>query len=240
MDRETVSFLQSTLVLLGHDHLRVDGILGPRTLSAYSALSEDDRRMVNELVASRDPNALPHLREALEVDRTNGRIRAREGSGTKSVTHDEVTRMIRAVSAELDVPESYLQLMVSLENHRTPDGYAIEYDGPFRGIAQFNRATWESIRRLYPSLNLPEFEVGVTDELQSLLAAGALYHDNKRSFERTFGTESYFTDEIAYVYHQQGASAAAEFLRSGRLVYPNQSESSKLVARRALSHHQAV
>lgn len=240
MDRETVSFLQSTLVLMGHDLLRVDGVLGPRTLDAYLALSEDDRRVVNELLTARDPNSVPALREALDVHLTNGRIRAREGSEVKYVTHEDVAQMIRAVSKELDVPESYLQLMVSLENYSTPDGYAVEYDGPFRGIAQFNRATWESIRRLYPSLNLPEFEVGVTDELQSLLAAGALYHDNKRSFERTFGTEGYFSDEIAYVYHQQGAPAAAEFLRSGRLVHPKQSESSKLVARRALSHHQAV
>jgi hypothetical protein len=59
----------------------------------------------------------------------------------------------------------------------------------------------------------------------SMLAAALLYEENKRVFEAQFPHANY-TDEIAYLYHQQGSTSARTFLETGVLLYPKQSKKS--------------
>lgn len=50
-------------------------------------------------------------------------------------------------------------------------------------------------------------------------------YSNRAYYTRKFRGYPY-TDVIAYLFHQQGAGGAAEFLRTGNLRYPEQSEAS--------------
>jgi hypothetical protein len=128
------------------------------------------------------------------------------------ISASEIDRII-AENPDLQNRESYLRLMLSLEAPNIDDGFVNEPQPPFIGLAQFNRDTWDSISTLPFSEAL--------DPVQGLKGAVSLYNSNKRSFERKF--DGTYTDEIAYLYHNQGAPSAAQFLRTGVLKYPKQS-----------------
>lgn len=137
------------------------------------------------------------------------------------LSSDSVSELISEVSSGNSEYEQYLELMVELENKITPQGVFVEYAGTFKGIAQFNRETWVS-------LGGPSFEE-VVDTKVSLQQALKLYLDNQSSFRTIFGPGPKYTKEIAYLYHNQGASSAARFLDVGVLTYPGQSNHALMV-----------
>lgn len=123
---------------------------------------------------------------------------------------DEVGRFI-------GVPTSFLLSCVSYENYYYRDHFLIEVEGKFKGLGQFDRTTWESVS----SANFEEAISPVT----SLDAIARLYLANRIVFENQRIPGFEYTVDVAYLYHNQGASAAAEFLRGKEQVrYPLQSE----------------
>lgn len=131
------------------------------------------------------------------------------------------------------VPKSYLRKMLFLENFTSDQEIGTTVTGYYRGLGQFSRRTWNDIRREFKlEHDLPSWELGTQDPVVSLLMAGYLYLSNAAVFGRQFPGQI-FTDEIAYLYHQQGATAAKRFLLKGNLVYPNQSKKSLVVLDKA-------
>jgi hypothetical protein len=110
--------------------------------------------------------------------------------------------------------ESFLHRVVELENHSLDDGYIIDMEPPYVGLGQFDKATWRAVTDVPFS--------SASNMSQSLEALVSLYVENKRSFDLEF--DGIFTEEIAYLYHNQGASASAEYLKTGQLRYPKQSD----------------
>jgi hypothetical protein len=130
----------------------------------------------------------------------------------------------------LGAPASYLRKILFLENWTNDEQVGTSLTGMFRGLGQFARSTWNSVRKevRHRDNTIPDWAVGVHDPLISLKMVAFLYASNKRVFNKHF-PEGVYSDEIAYLYHQQGASAARKFLVSGNLVYPGQSKKSLAV-----------
>lgn len=112
----------------------------------------------------------------------------------------------------------YLALLLPLENHilslKAKDHYVIDILGTHQGLGQFDQPTWESISKL-PFSSSREVEASIDSIV-------ALYLANRKSFRLHF--KGIFTDEIAYLYHNQGAPSAYMFLVNNELVYPKQSK----------------
>lgn len=207
--------MQYTLRALGKN-VQADGLLGNQTRSAISSLSGQERQILTTL-----QNQLPNRRSTVP-----GRI---------FFTSKELADGIGRVSSEQSVPNSFLADMVELENYVVPGGVETTTTGNFRGLGQFNRTTWDALIRL--GANLPPWERGVTTVLDSLRAAAYLWKENRRAYLQQ-NPGRIFTDEIAYLYHNQGAPAAVRFLRTGKLVYPDQSDKAVRVAAVARSQHE--
>jgi hypothetical protein len=184
------SALQHLLAVYGRP-ITVDGILGPASAVAFNSLESSARDIVSAFSARILSYRKPDLFAKIDVD-----------------------QWIKEAAGSLPGVADYLQLMVKHENRVSSKGVFVEYEGPFKGIAQFNRRTWVS-------LGGPEWEQ-VIDPVVSLKQAVKLYLSNKGVFSSHFGDAEY-TKEIAYLYHNQGGSAASEYLRTGNLVYPKQS-----------------
>lgn len=101
-------------------------------------------------------------------------------------------------------------------------GYIIEREGTYRGLGQFSSVTWNSLRKQglkpsYSSVGTPEH-----DAMATLL----LLRDSTRYHRNTFGME--LNDfSVAYLYHNQGAPSAANYLRTGILTSPKQSSDAR-------------
>lgn len=126
----------------------------------------------------------------------------------------QIDQLASRVAQEEQIPASYLLSTFKIENKQVTGGIEVEYEGTFRGIGQFNAKTWNSV------MDVPFSEV--TNHTQSAIATARLYKANKVSFLNAFPSGKY-TDEIAYLYHNQGASSATRYLRYGLLRYPKQS-----------------
>ncbi len=111
--------------------------------------------------------------------------------------------MVHRVASFYSVPKDFLDLMIDLE------GGEDDNTGPHRGLAQFNRSTWNSVTDL-------DFDLYVMDPAASLIASSLLYLSNKQDFERSYPNAT-FTPPIAYLFHNQGTPNALRFLRTGRL-----------------------
>jgi hypothetical protein len=118
-------------------------------------------------------------------------------------------------SMKTGVPKSYFEKVIKLENKTVQGNVIVEFDGTFKGIGQFNRPTFEAVSTSPWSQ--------VKDHSTSLEAVGQLYLANKKSFQVNRTADFEYTDEIAYLFHNQGAGAASSFLDSGKLKYPKQS-----------------
>lgn len=109
--------------------------------------------------------------------------------------------------------QDYIRFCVEIETFAFEDSVANDMIGKHQGIGQFNASTWASI------MGTPFSESGSLTE--SVKAIGLLYLDNFKVHNRSY--EKQFSNEVAYLYHNQGASSSDVFLRTGKLVYPKQS-----------------
>lgn len=149
----------------------------------------------------------------------------------KIVSKADLSRIAENVSARYNVPLSYLMNTVDIENIPVADGYLIETAGKYRGLGQFDRVTWNAVT------SEPFNRAG--DVASDLRAIAQLYLANKQTFRNEFGPRE-FTDRIAYLYHNQGAGAAAQYLRTGKLRFSKQSDVALAVFRDAKGEHDAT
>lgn len=211
--RDGAKAVQYTLRALGKP-VAADGVIGPRTDAAISSLTGQDRALVESLKA--------------RVAKSSQR------PGWMFVSYATARNAVDAAHAETGAPLSYLAKILPIENVEVQGGYETTTSGTFRGLGQFNEQTWNGLRRLgHP---LPPFSEGAVKPDVAMKAVGYLYKENRRSHVASFpGSE--FTDELGYLYHNQGAPAAQRYLRTGQLVYPKQSEHALSVAASARSQH---
>lgn len=220
--RDVVASLQGLINLLsGYPVIKADGVLGSRTYDAFQALPSSTVSLLYPII---DDSPFLRDRMAKQAKKKAGSA-AQSADGPSFYPISRVKAAAHKASERTGAPLSYLLKMISFENLTTDAGVWVEHAGTFRGVAQFNARTWESVRTRYPDARLPAFEIGSSDLNVSLTAAGLLWVENKKSFSRVFRNREFF-DEIGYLYHQQGSSAAAKFLKTGALVYPKQSATS--------------
>jgi hypothetical protein len=129
---------------------------------------------------------------------------------------DEIEKICSDVASSWGVPSSYMTKILMAENqvNLNKDEILIEYDGTFKGLGQFNSATWESV--------VPYPFADVVSHARSAEAVCRLYLANKATHASVFSSP--FTDNIAYLYHNQGAGSARRYLDTGNLTFPKQSE----------------
>jgi hypothetical protein len=130
------------------------------------------------------------------------------------ISWDQVNSLVVQASRKHNVPKLYLQRALMIENVTSPRGILIDNLGKHRGLGQFDEPTWKSVTKLPWSK--------VSDPASGVNALAQLYNMNRKNFNMQFKSDNY-TLETAYLYHNQGASSAAKFLKSGSLVHPAQS-----------------
>lgn len=195
MQKNEKSAIQTFMNSIG-TRLKVDGQIGFSTARALNRLPVE-RKLTVEGFATVMRVDLPDL-----------------------YTWNEINVIVSEVTRDRDVPPSYLLKMIELENRTTTSSILVEYEGSFKGIAQFNEETWALVTRVPYSF--------VNDVSLSLIAASSLYQHNRVDFNRTFPDQD-FTDDIAYLYHNQGTPSANKFLKFGDITHPHQSEAALAV-----------
>lgn len=205
------AYLQATSPTAAY--IKVDGLLGPKTVSAY----EQAVRSGDELVT--------HVAKKLGVVMP------------KRVLWSKLNPLIASASAQYAVPEEYFVKTILLEN-RSIDASTIEveYEGSHRGLGQFDRPTWQGAFAS-AGLSAPPYEVGTVDDVISLQAIALLYLDNKRQYlalAKTLSSKTPFTLNIAYFYHNQGGPRAAKIIQGTAGLRGQQSDKAVPVAMRAV------
>lgn len=198
--------------------LKLDGNPGPLTYAVFNSLPLSDREHILSClcIGESESGIMNHFIPSIKLSMAE----------FVSLVAD-----VALVHGDGDpVLREYLLLMATTENVVTSDGsFIIEHAGTFRGIAQFNKVTWEAV--------MPKgtFESLSANPVTSLVAAIKLWYANKKSFRAEFGSKSY-SPSVGYLYHNQGASQAAKYLKSGRMtpVLQSQSAVAKVIANQAL------
>lgn len=185
-----------------------DGIIGPRTLAAISSSKSA------AVKAAAKEFKLDEPAPSTNPDRV-------------FVSKAQIDEAIRGAVAKFGAKvEPFLRLMVRLENFPAPGGVFTTYTGTFRGVAQFGADTWRRGAARLPEVGAYE---NVRDVNKSMLLAAWYYVDHEAAFarfRRRSGAQGDFSPELGYLYHQQGGPAAEEFLETGKLRYPRQSDQS--------------
>lgn len=209
----SVRMLQSTLNALTGSKLKLDGVIGRQTLSAFLRAQREGTRAVTAIAA-----ALPVRMPA-------------------SILTNEVDAVVNSVAKSVTVPRSFLELLLRLEPVRVDEFFLLDRTGKFVGLTQFDRRTYDDMRRetiadeslLGASNALPSFgdfieATPIEMARVSLLAASAYYKVNYRRLRRALGRADFkYTDGLAYLAHNQGATGAAQYLTTGSLSAPKQS-----------------
>lgn len=207
---EAIKVLQGTINSLTGRRIKVDGKIGPETLKAYYAVPDSRKGLFMSLVTAAKVDLPPVV----------------------SMQDIEAAIAARAFS---NVPASYLQLLAEVEPARIGDIILLDRSGKYVGITQFDSRSYDAVRTadlLTPSgvsvaSLLPPFAefVKATPAVMvkaSIEAAAAYYLLNERYLRRN-GISARYTDEVAYLAHNQGAEGARTYLTTGSLKYPDQS-----------------
>lgn len=109
--------------------------------------------------------------------------------------------------------EDYLHLSYHLE------GGSNDSVGGIIGPFQFSEIAWTDV-------GLTNWRNDALDLTISTRAALLYFFLNRRRHLRKF-PDIFYSNEIAYLYHNQGPSGAAFFLKNGRLKFPGQSIAAK-------------
>lgn len=207
-DRYARMALQALLRAEGAQ-IAIDGVFGPRSQAAFEQFATPTIRTVKNEYKIPDAAVTPQP----ATDRV-------------FVSQAELDRGIAAAVKRFPDTEAFLRLMLTLENYPAPGGVYTSYAGKFKGVAQFSETTWDLGRRQFPEVGPYE---NVRDVGISLLLAAWYATDHKAAYgrlKRAGGVSGNYSPEIAYLYHQQGSSAAETYLRTGKVVYPKQSSKS--------------
>lgn len=196
--------------------IKVDGVFGPKSQAAFDQHADATLKKVKEEFAIPDapPSQAPSANKVF-------------------VSQAELDAAIAAANKRFPGTEPFLRLMVSLENYVVPGGVFTTFGGDFQGVGQFSQTTWNLGKAKLPEVGAYE---NVKDTAKTMLLAAWYADDHKekfRLFRRRSGATGSYSPEIAYLYHQQGQSAAEKYLETGSVVYPKQSSKSLVVLRSA-------
>jgi hypothetical protein len=149
------------------------------------------------------------------------------------VYKDELTTLVNAEVEKRKLDNRFASFILRMFEYESPsanhDGKAVfinELEGTYRGLGQFSRYSWNLLKKAYPEiLAAPYSAVGVpVENVRAMIA----YLTDSRKVHRNRYNEDILDDfAIAYLYHQQGASAARTYLVTGELEHPKQSGASK-------------
>lgn len=142
-----------------------------------------------------------------------------------------VSDAISAVDEELSLStleREYIHLVLRHENFRKGESFIMNDRGTFRGLGQFNRKTWENLKKIRPSNQvIGQYDVNVCTPFYDICAIVLLARDNVAVFKRQFNTSNFPNKEIMYLYHNQGAGHARRYLRGTGTLEGNQSLAAK-------------
>lgn len=200
----------------------MDGKVGVQTLNAFYAVKDSRSSLFSELVQVTGVD-LPAVMKISEVQ--------------------EIVRR----STFTSVPKSYLNLLVAVEPVVIGDLVILDRSGKYVGVTQFDRRSYEEVRQSGVSNSrgieveqlLPPFDdfVKASPEVMveaSLSAAAAYYLVNERRLKASLkGKFVKYTDDVAYLAHNQGATGAAKYLMTGVLPAPKQSAKALRIFERA-------
>lgn len=167
--KEAVKAIQVQINLMKPgSFLVIDGIIGPLTRGAYRRLSSDQRKLIDDLAASRNSSLKAELKAA-EI--------APMAQGSNMVTAAQAKIFMRdAIAKYGDLPGAlgipYLTKALSLEasKGRTPgtfDASSRSVDprtrrpGSYYGLYQIGRAAYDEVARTGRIADLPLFQVAV-------------------------------------------------------------------------------
>lgn len=147
---------------------------------------------------------LLHLYDAVVYDRSI------DANSINDVIQSEahVQQSMYSDAVPYEIMLDYLQFAYSLEQGVGDD------QGMIRGPFQFSPVAWKEAGE-------GEWQINATDLVWSTRAAIKFYYINRERHNKQFS--SHYSKEIAYLYHNQGPSAAKHFLRTGELRFPEQS-----------------
>lgn len=150
------------------------------------------------------------------------------------VTTEHLRSIVETEVARLGLDErfiAHLMEIVKYESYPTSinghPGYELDDDGTYRGLYQFSRYSWNLMLDAYPTIMEGMGFEHVLEVRASVLATIAYLTDSRKVHKNRYGEEILDDFKLVYLYHQQGASYARTFLRTGELVRAVQSDKSK-------------
>lgn len=138
----------------------------------------------------------------------------------EKLTAPERTRWISIEEVESQIDDQLdddflrecVKFIFSLENYiitqNGKKGYEIETEGTYRGLGQFRAGIWNSLYRNH-GLDYPFTSVGLP--AADIQATALLVKDSMRYYRKKFG-HRLDDKEIVYLFHNQGASGAYQWL----------------------------
>lgn len=214
-----VRVLQLALRGAGHP-VKVDGVLGPQTISAVNK-SAETRAIAGFIPAASD--AVAGYKPSANL----------VTMGTIQPWIDEAVRLTK-------IPSSYLKLIVELEPLKTRINNEMYYridsgTGAYKGLGQMSSAAWGDAARELATLgvDLGSYDKNAYDGRLSILGAAGFALANINHVKRNRKYTGRFTDEQLYTMHNQGWTGFDYFARNSRLNYPKQSQAAMEVFVRA-------
>lgn len=170
-----------------------------------------DRVTINALVAASSGEG-----QSTAADGTDKVLRPYFNTNARPfVSWDRINEAIAKTDA---TPEeiNHIKFFLRKENRHNAKGIYVEMKKPYVGLGQFSKSTWEAV-----SDKPYEYSAETDDAIQAILN---LDRSNRRVYRNQFRTSAGYTPEVGYLYHNQGAGAAKQFLKTGKLRFPGQSK----------------
>lgn len=213
---------QKLLNIYGHK-LKVDGVWGPRSRSAYDTSTPLQKDAVNA------------------VSKSFGYSIDELGSVTNWVDKQTLDGYVSEASKRTGLSKQLLWSFIELEAERRQrngvtvyNARSVSPNGLYHGIMQMGEPAWSDVVRA--NSDIPAFKEGRYDPRWSVIAGAEYALLNQRSL-RNRGYTGEFTSEVMYAAHNQGAAGFWKLLQDPRPTnnFNVQSAKAKGVIRTALS-----
>lgn len=118
-----VEALQNALNSILGTKLKIDGVIGTETINAYYTAVARGDKVVQSITATAG-YSLP-----------------------AAISRKDLDAVVKRVSGAMYSPVSYLELLLKLEPKKVGDFVLLDREGTFVGITQFNKRSYEDVRR---------------------------------------------------------------------------------------------
>jgi soluble lytic murein transglycosylase-like protein len=203
VNRTAVKMAQA-IIAQTRSGIAVDGMWGPRSAAAYSALSAPYKNLVEVGVSTVAPG--------MSVKDLSPPAKVAVASGPSA----EVREAIRVVAKEYSLDEEVLLAFFSIESSFNPN--AISSSGRHFGLGQMSSAAWSEARSYAKRKGKVDF--GPHSNWKNPLAnarASAAYGLVNLGYLRAKGFTGAWTSEVMYLAHQQGAGGFNQIYRAAKL-----------------------